>query len=264
MSVQEDGGPVGLGDDLADRIPALLRYARAITDPVTADDLVQTTLLKALEHGHTFRGDAALGTWLHRILHHAFVDHLRRQREVPGGDLWDAVESRWRESDYTVDAAVVALRAGEAGALRDSLTRLPVRYRSAVVLHDMEGLTGAEVAEVQGVSLAAAKQRIRRGRMMLVDALAGADARRRATKGVPMDCWDARALVSDYLDDQLDRDAARALETHLEGCPTCPPLYSALVASRGAVSHLRDADAVIPDEVADRLRDLVSGNDASA
>lgn len=246
-------------DALIEQIPGLLRYARTITDRAGADDLVQITLLKALERGGSFRGDAALATWLHRILHHAFVDQLRRQREVPSGDLWGPVESRWRESDYTVDAATVALRAAESGAVRDSLARLPVRYRSAVVLHDMEGLTGAQVAAIQGVSLPAAKQRIRRGRMMLVDALAGADARRRATRGVPMECWDARAQVSDYLDAALAGDQARVLEQHLADCPTCPPLYSALVASRSGVAELRDADAVIPDAVAQRLRALVRG-----
>lgn len=244
-------------DALVEQIPGLLRYARTMTDPATADDLVQTTLLRALERGDGFRGESSIATWLHRILHHVFVDHLRRRRETPSGDLWEDVEARWEASDYTVDAAHVAERARLRGELRDSLLRLPVFYRSAVVLHDMEGLTGAQVAAVQGVSVPAAKQRIRRGRMMLVTALERADERRRARRGVPMECWDARALVSDYLDDELDAPRARSLERHLEGCPTCPPLYSALVASLGAVSDLRDADAVIPDDVAARLRRLV-------
>ena len=51
----------------------------------------------------------------------------------------------------------------------------------------------------------------------------------------------------------------RVLEQHLADCPTCPPLYSALVASRSGVAELRDADAVIPDAVAQRLRALVRG-----
>lgn len=68
-----------------------------------------------------------------------------------------------------------------------------------------------------------------------------------------MRCWDARQHVSDYLDGTLDADTARTVEAHLERCPTCPPLYAALVGTRAAVGALRDADAVVPPHLAARL-----------
>jgi RNA polymerase sigma-70 factor (ECF subfamily) len=85
------------------------------------------------------------------------------------------------------------------------------------------------VAEVQGLALPAAKQRLRRGRMMLVTALASGAERRAALQGVPLGCWDARRRVSDYLNGDLDREEAALVERHLESCPTCPPLYASLV-----------------------------------
>ncbi len=44
-----------------------------------------------------------------------------------------------------------------------------------------------------------------------------------------LSCPEARALVSDYIDEELDPSTARALERHLETCPNCPPLYASLV-----------------------------------
>ena len=81
-------------------------------------------------------------------------------------------------------------RAESREELRDALVRLPVIYRSAVVLHDVEGLTVAKIADVQGIGLPAAKQRLRRGRMMMVTTLAVGRERRQALAGVPLRCWE--------------------------------------------------------------------------
>lgn len=244
-----------LRTQLADEVPGLLRYARTIVrDEAAAEDLVQETFVRALEKLDTFRGDASLATWLHRILHNRAVDLARRRREDPVEDVAALVEDRWRDDAYTVDATVVALRAETREDLQDALLRLPFSYRTAVLLHDMEELTVSEIAKVQDVGLPAAKQRLRRGRMMLVTALAEGADRRAVMAGVPMRCWDARSLVADYLDDVLEERERALIERHLASCPTCPPLYGALVASTAAVTELRDRDSVIPAALADRLR----------
>jgi RNA polymerase sigma-70 factor, ECF subfamily len=173
------------------------------------------------------------------------------------------VEALWHDSDYTVDSAVVVARAETTDELKDALLRLPLPYRAAVVLHDMERLTSAEVAGVQDVSVPAAKQRLRRGRMMLVSALAQGAARQAANRGVPMKCWDARSLVSDYLDNELSDDLRLRVERHLEGCSTCPPLYAGLVAATAAVSLLRDSNAVIPQDLVARIDGRKHAHDAN-
>lgn len=231
--------------------PSLARYARALVrDAPTADDLVQEAFLRAWRTRASFRGDASPLTWLRRILHNAAVDRFRKQERE---DLVDAVERAWQEDRYTVDGDAVVERALDRATLEDAVVHLPYTYRSALLLHDVEGWTGAEVAEAQGISLALAKQRIRRGRMALVSELARAHERRRALDGVVLRCWDARRLVSDYLDDELDTSARSALEAHLAGCPTCPPLYAALVGTCNALGGLRDHDTVVPPELADRI-----------
>jgi len=244
---------------LAAEVPGLLRYARTIVaDTAPAEDLVQETLLRALQRADSFRGEASLATWLHRILHNLAVDRFRADREDPTEEVEHEVEARWRDDSYTVDAATVVGRAETREELEDALVRLPVIYRTVVVLHDAEGMTVAEIAEVQGVALPAAKQRLRRGRMMMVDALAQGRARRHALRGVPLRCWDARRKVSDYLDDGLPASDRVLVERHLEVCPTCPPLYAGLVGTRSALGALRDADTVVPATLADRIKELLA------
>ena len=249
--------------DIADRLPAevpgLLRYARTIvrSGPL-AEDLVQETLLRGLQRADTFRGEASLTTWLHRILHNLAVDQFRQDREDATGEVEREVEEKWHAHDYTVDAAVVIERAEARAELQDALVRLPAIYRTAVVLHDAEGMTVAEIADVQGIGLPAAKQRLRRGRMMLVSALARGSERRDALQGVPLRCWDARSKVSDYLDDELDDPDRMLVERHLQVCPTCPPLYAGLVGARDALGALHDADTVVPPWLADRITGLLT------
>ncbi len=252
-----------LGAQLGGQAPGLLRYARTlVADPHLAEDLVQDTLLVALERSDTFRGDASLATWLHRILHNRAVDTLRRRRELPAEvsneDAGTRIETLWENDAYTVDPAVVVERAQVRETLQDALLRLPLIYRSAVVLHDDAGLTMPEVAVIQQVGLPAAKQRLRRGRMMLVTELAE-QTRPPGPPTVPMRCWDVRSLVSDYLDHELSPRQSALMEQHLGGCPTCPPLYAGLVGLLDALGGRRDPDAVVPPDVADRIAHLVGG-----
>lgn len=188
-------------EQLVAELPGLLRYARLLTrDAQGAEDLVQETVVRALERAAQFRGRVGC--------HLVAPDHVHpvRRRDpcatpepVDEEALVDAVEADWRDDAYTVTAEVVPERAERREELLDALLRLPVPYRTAIVLHDVEGLTASAVAEVQQVSLSAAKQRIRRGREMLVSALAGGAERRAALAGVPLNCWDARSRIDDYL-----------------------------------------------------------------
>lgn len=245
-----------LAAELPDHVPGLLRYASTLTaDHNLAEDLVQETVSRALERAGGFRGDASVSTWLHRILHNLAVDHFRRSREDPVADVTEIAEQLWRDDAYTVDNDAVVARAAQRDDLFEALSHLPMIYRSVVVLHDAEEMTVREIADIQQVGLAAAKQRLRRGRMMLVSQLAAGPDGPKSRPGVPLRCWEARRHISDYLDDDLAPTSRRRVELHLHGCPTCPPLYAALVGTTSALkSTSRDPDTVIPTALADRLK----------
>jgi len=234
----EAGDKDGFGSVVAAEIPGLYRYARSITtDAAEAEDLVGETMVRALERRHQYRAEASLRTWLHRILYHLAVDRARHHaHEVRVAEI----ESRWRDGSYSVDAETVVERSESAEELRDA-----------------EGWPVREVASVLGISEPAAKQRVRRGRMMLVSALAHGAERAAANEGVPLTCWQARQEVSEYLDDDLEAQERAALEAHLAGCATCPPLYQALVGITASMGALHDPDSVVPSALADRIRERI-------
>jgi RNA polymerase sigma-70 factor (ECF subfamily) len=241
---------------LSERGPQLVRFARSITrDHHAAEDLAQEAILRAFERREELTDVRDLDAWLRRVVHNLAIDRARRDREI----AVEAVEERWMSDEYTVDTAAVVSAAETREEIEDALVRLPAIYRTTVVLHDIEGLTVREIADLAEVDLPAAKQRLRRGRMMLVSALAEGHERRVALRGVPLRCWDARSRVSEFLDGEVDDVTAAMLQRHLEACPTCPPLVAALVGVRDRMGRLRDPDSVVDPVLADRIRSRLPG-----
>ena len=241
---------------LAAELPRLVGLAtRLLSDPDQAEDCAQETIVGAWRRRDQLRDAAALPAWLRRSLVNRIIDRSRRRHDEL--DI-DAIESDWKDDAYSVQPELVLERAELRDELEDALARLPVIYRLPVVLHDALGWTGVEIAGSMDVSLPAAKQRLRRGRMMLVSALASTDGRREASLAQPMRCWQARRHVSSYLDGELDASTKSMVEGHLAGCPTCPPLYTSLVGIRATMGELRDADTVVEDGIARRIRERLN------
>ena len=137
-------------------IPALRRYARALTrDAETADDLVQDTLVRALRSEHLFHG-GAVRSWLYTILTNLNRNRLRSLARRP--------IVRQLEDD---DAADIA--GPEAGGrdIERALALLVEEQRTALLLVVLEGLTYREVAEVQGVPIGTVMSRLARARIQI-------------------------------------------------------------------------------------------------
>lgn len=247
-----------LGETLLAELPWLVDLATRLTrDRAAAEDCAQETLVAAWRRYDTLRDPAALRGWLRRTLVNRVIDRSRAHRDVL--DI-AAVERDWADDAWTVQPDLVLERAEQHEDLEDALARLPVILRIPVVLHDALAWTSKEIAEVLGIGLPAAKQRLRRGRMMLVSALADDDAKHRASLDQPLRCWRARRHVSAYLDGELDDETRALVEGHLAACPTCPPLYAALVGVRTRLEGLRDPDSVVEKPLAERIRKaMVSG-----
>jgi RNA polymerase sigma-70 factor, ECF subfamily len=133
---------------------------RLLDDPRDVEEATQDVFVQAWRNLRRFRGRARLFTWLYRI---AVNEALMRRR-------------RKRYDERELDERLAAASSDPEAGLRDVLVRaiaaLPFEHRAAVVLRDVEGLSNAEVAETLGISVAAAKSRIHRGRMQIRDALA--------------------------------------------------------------------------------------------
>jgi RNA polymerase sigma-70 factor, ECF subfamily len=262
---RDEGGQTDEGDAFAARLveelPRLVRIAtRLLSDADLAEDCAQDTVIGAWRRRDQLRDPAALPAWLRRSLVNRIIDRARSHHEEL--DI-DAVEADWREDRYSVLPERVLERAELRDELEDALARLPVIYRVPVVLHDALAWTGPEIAHAMDIGLPAAKQRLRRGRMMLVSALADDDPRRRASLAQPLHCWRARRHVSAYLDGELDDATRRSVEDHLESCPTCPPLYASLVGVRATLGGLRDPDTVVEGAIAERIHVRLAGEGAA-
>ncbi|HLV04593.1 MAG TPA: RNA polymerase sigma factor [Actinomycetaceae bacterium] len=137
------------------------RFVRAaLLDEAAVDDVTQDALISVAGSVHSFAGEAKVTTWVHRIVRHRVVDHLRRQRAtspLPPDDLAPAERM----------SSLIATRA----TLRDVLAGLPDRYRGPVTLRDVEGLPYTEVAERLGRSVGTVKSQVARGRALVAAAL---------------------------------------------------------------------------------------------
>lgn len=155
----------------------LTRLATGVVGPVAAEDVVQETVLEAWRAMPSFRGDARIGTWLHTICHRQAlrVAHSAR-RPIGMDDPVRLAELEWADPDWTVDPSAVAVHASDRADLLAAIERLAPVYRTALVLHDVDGLPSSEIADITDVPLGTAKARIRRARMAIVSELARRDS----------------------------------------------------------------------------------------
>ena len=157
-------------EDVAQELSGPLRryLERLVGNRATADDLLQDTLLKIARALPGFEGRSSIKTWAFTIATRVATDHFRRPHSRA-----QMVEIDETGPNHVLDAEIdQRLVIDEmSGCVREVIDSLPEDYRTALVLHDLEGQTAATVAEIAGCSLATAKIRIHRARRRLKEAL---------------------------------------------------------------------------------------------
>lgn len=156
--------PTAFRQQLLGTIPRLRRYARSLVfDASAADDLVQTTLERALAHWHQFDQRRDILVWTLSIAHNAFMDERRRDKRVS-----------WVDAEGVVEALpAVGNDVGLRMDLLAALARLPLEQRQPLLLVTLEQLTYAECAEVLRIPVGTVMSRISRARTALRDLLDG-------------------------------------------------------------------------------------------
>jgi len=146
----------------------LLRYLeRLVGNPTIARDLLQEALSRIAGGLPDFEGRSSLRTWAFSVATRVAADHFRRpEARLQVIDVDDLPEVG---DDADIDGQLIV---DEMNAcVREVIDGLAADYRTALVLHDLEGLTAAETARVCGCSLETAKIRIHRARRRLREAL---------------------------------------------------------------------------------------------
>jgi len=143
------------------QIPALRRYARALTgDTWAADDLVQDTLERACNKWRLWLVGSNLRAWLFSVMHNLFVNQLRQSPRVRQPALLDI-------DDLADDLPAPATNPDQLLDLQRCLLRLPPEQREVLLLVSMEDMSYAEVAKVTGVPLGTVMSRLSRARARL-------------------------------------------------------------------------------------------------
>lgn len=145
---------------------------RLLADPADAADATQEVYLRVMRSVLGFRGEAAFGTWLHRVTVNVCATSLRR-----GGDLRARGQTAGAAAFATPDSPDVLAVADdveqrvanrdEVRRVADVLTELPEDARTVVLLRDVEGLSTKETAAVLGISESAVKVRLHRAHAKL-------------------------------------------------------------------------------------------------
>jgi RNA polymerase sigma-70 factor, ECF subfamily len=170
--------PEQLVETFGDRVYRLaLRITGSNED---AEEAAQDALWTAARKIGTFKGESAFGSWLYRIAANAAYQKLRtrkaKSREIAMDDVLPTLDDDGRHfepmADWSERVDEQALQGELRRVLSDAIDGLPPDYRTALVLHDVEGLSNPDIAEALGISLPAVKSRVHRSRLFVRKQLA--------------------------------------------------------------------------------------------
>jgi RNA polymerase sigma-70 factor (ECF subfamily) len=140
-----------------------------------AEEAAQDALWTAARKIHMFKGESAFGSWLYRITANAAYQKLRTRRqkssEIALDDVLPSLDGDGLHfepmDDWSNRVDERALQGELRQVLTDAIDALPAEYRTALVLHDVEGVSNPDIAEALGISLPAVKSRVHRSRLFV-------------------------------------------------------------------------------------------------
>ena len=142
-------------------------------DPDLAADAVQEAFATALERVGDFRGEASLGTWLHRIVYNKAIDLLRRRgKETPLPDEESLVlgpedDVLFNSPSWSRPPDEILLGAETAAALERAVQELTPMQRMVFEMREVEGRTTDEVAEILDIPAGTVRVHVHRARLRL-------------------------------------------------------------------------------------------------
>jgi RNA polymerase sigma-70 factor (ECF subfamily) len=145
-----------------------------------AEEATQDALWTAARKISSFKGESQFGSWLYRIAANAAYQKLRSRkakgREIAMDDVLPALDADMHfepMDDWTPRVDDNAVNGELREVLEKAIDELPPDYRTALVMHDVEGMPNPDIAETLGISLPAVKSRVHRSRLFVRKKLAG-------------------------------------------------------------------------------------------
>ena len=133
--------------------------ARRMIGPELADEVTQDVFVRTWEKLGSFRGEAAFGTWLHRLAINVILGRrrelgIRRERYLDGENVLDKLSQKPIGSETAID-------------FETAMQKLPDGAQQVFVLHDVEGYKHDEIGAMLGISAGTSKSQLHRARMIL-------------------------------------------------------------------------------------------------
>lgn len=148
---------------------------RMIKNPHDAEDLTQEVFLRVFCKIHTFRGESAFSSWLHRLTVNVVLMRLRRKKLVSTSLDQNSVDDDGEEKPGTEIGAADPRLNGlfDRANLRLAVNRLPQGYKRLLILHDVHGYEHKEIAQILGCSVGTCKSQLHRARKGIREFLRG-------------------------------------------------------------------------------------------
>jgi len=153
-------------------LPALYNFALALAGASDAEDLVQTTCVRALENFDAYRPGTNMRAWLFTILRNEWVSRHRRSQRRTHMEVSSDGEDAADLLDEAADLEAMLMDRRWSAEIKAALLALPEGYRLPVYLKDVEGFGYREIAEIAGCPIGTVMSRLARGRATLRTALA--------------------------------------------------------------------------------------------
>jgi len=155
---------------------------RLVFNKEAAEDLVQETYLKAYRFFDTFQKGTNIKAWLFKILRNTFINKYRKTVNLPSEIFYEDVESvnsnlsYKQESDSAELTDTLETKYNDLGSLMEddvkrAIDSLPIEYKEAILLSDVEELSYNDIAEITNVPIGTVKSRLNRGRKLLQKSL---------------------------------------------------------------------------------------------
>jgi RNA polymerase sigma-70 factor (ECF subfamily) len=127
---------------------------RMLSNYADAEDVTQDIFVKVFKKLSSFRGDAAVSTWIYRITINACLDFRRKRKRLEALPLSEEAEQ-------------VSVGMSLGRLIEGLIPKMPAGYREVFILHDIQGLKHVEIARVLGITDGASKSQLHRARAFL-------------------------------------------------------------------------------------------------
>jgi RNA polymerase sigma-70 factor, ECF subfamily len=141
---------------------------RMIKNTAEAEELTQEAFLQVFRKIHTFRGESAFSTWLHRLSVNIVLMRMRKKtvtvtslEECPAGDEFEELPKEYGAPDLKLTGSIDRVH------LERAIAQLPPGYKQAFVLHDVHGYEHHEIAAMLGSSIGNSKSQLHKARVRL-------------------------------------------------------------------------------------------------